>query len=264
MARYADSRDARGVGGSDDIAEAWRYRDWVVDALNRDLPYDQFIVDQIAGDQLPGPVPGDINPEGMVATGLLAIGEWGTGDADKEKMLTDIVADQVDVVTRGFLGLTVACARCHDHKFDPISAADYYGLAGIFFSTRILPDPGAKTAGSPMLRTPIATRAQREAIADHKRALAEADGRPGRPRGPRPREAVARSLLPRLREILRAASGRRPGAGRPARPSPSGSGPRCLGPGDDGRRLARPMADGPGADGGRLLGRPRPTRPGSA
>ena len=166
VARYADSRDARGVGGSDDIADAWRYRDWVVDAFNRDLPYDQFIIHQIAGDQIPGADAGDINAEGMVATGLLTIGEWGTGDADKEKMLTDIVADQIDVVTRGFLGLTVACARCHDHKFDPISHADYYALAGIFFSTRILPDPGAKTQGSPMLRTPLATRARREAGED--------------------------------------------------------------------------------------------------
>ena len=203
VARYADSRDARGVGSSDDIADAWRYRDWVVDALNRDLPYDQFITHQIAGDQLPGPTPGDINPEGMVATGLLSIGEWGTGDADKEKMLTDIVADQVDVVTRGFLGLTVACARCHDHKFDPISAADYYGLAGIFFSTRILPDPGPKTAGSPMLRTPIATRAELAAIEARKRALAEAVASLAREREAAG-SAVAKSLLPRLRDVLRA------------------------------------------------------------
>ncbi len=100
LVRYADSRDARGVGGSDDITEAWRYRDWVVAAFNRDEPYDRFLIDQIAGDLLPGPGPGGFNGEGMVATGLLTIGEWGTGDADKEKMMTDIVADQVDVVGR--------------------------------------------------------------------------------------------------------------------------------------------------------------------
>ncbi len=212
VARYADSRDARGVGGGDDIGEAWRYRDWVVDAFNRDLPYDKFVIDQVAGDLVPGPVPGDINAPGMVATGLLTIGEWGTGDADKEKMMTDIVADQVDVVTRGFLGLTVACARCHDHKFDPISAADYYGLAGIFFSTRILPDPGVKTGGSPMLRTSIATRADREAIADHARRLAEARGSLAAARAVAT-DAVARSLLPRLREVL--------GAALDASPSPA-------------------------------------------
>ena len=104
-----------------DITEAWRYRDWVVSAFNRDLPYDRFVVDQIAGDLPPRRPPGGVNADGLVATGLLAIGEWGTGDADKEKMMTDIVDDQVDVVGRAFLGLTVACARCHDHKFDPIS-----------------------------------------------------------------------------------------------------------------------------------------------
>jgi hypothetical protein len=205
VARYADSRDARGVGGDGDIGEAFRYRDWVVDALNKDLPYDQFIIQQVAGDLLPGPSPGDIDPDALVATGLLTIGEWGIGDADKEKMLTDIVADQVDVVTRGFLGLTVACARCHDHKFDPVSTADYYGLAGIFFSTKILPDPGPKTAGSPMLRTPLATRARKEAIANHQRMLEEADIALKKVRN-EARLAVARALLPRLREALRAAS----------------------------------------------------------
>src|SRR5207237_1221382 len=84
------------------------------------------------------------------------IGNWPGGDADKEKMLTDIVDDQVDVTSRAFLAITVACARCHDHKFDPIPTADYYGLAGIFFSTHILPGPGQKTEGSPVLRIPLA------------------------------------------------------------------------------------------------------------
>ncbi|WZO99999.1 PSD1 and planctomycete cytochrome C domain-containing protein [Isosphaeraceae bacterium EP7] len=173
VVRYADSRDSRGVGGADDIGEAYRYRDWVVDAFNRDLPYDAFIVNQIAGDLLPSTTPGETNVDGLVATGLLTIGEWGTGDADKEKMLTDIVSDQIDVVSRGFLGLTIACARCHDHKFDPIPTADYYGLAGIFFSTRILPEPGAKTGGSPMLRTPIATKAQLAAAERYRARMAE-------------------------------------------------------------------------------------------
>jgi Protein of unknown function (DUF1553)/Protein of unknown function (DUF1549)/Planctomycete cytochrome C len=160
VVRYADSRDSRGMGGDTDITEAWRYRDWVIKAFNDDVPYDRFILNQIAGDRLPAAEPGDLNVDGLVATGLLTIGEWGTGDADKEKMVTDIVNDQIDVVTRSFLGLTVGCARCHDHKFDPISQKDYYGLAGIFFSTKILPGPGAKTAGSPLLRTPLLTKAE--------------------------------------------------------------------------------------------------------
>jgi hypothetical protein len=173
VVRYADNRDARGLNGAEDIGEAWRYRDWVIDAFNRDLPYDRFIVDQIAGDLLPAKEPGGINAEGLVATGLLTVGEWGTGDADKEKMLTDIVDDQINVVSKAFLGLTVACARCHDHKFDPIPQADYYGLAGIFFSTHILPDPGPKTNGSPMLRTPLLSPTQLAKREEHKRRLKE-------------------------------------------------------------------------------------------
>jgi hypothetical protein len=157
VVRYTDSFDARilsGAGNVMDIPEAYRYRDWVVDAFNRDVPYDQFVINQIAGDLLP-PRPGEANVPGIVATGMLAIGNWGGGDADKEKLLTDIADDQVDVVCRGFLGLTMACARCHDHKFDPLLTDDYYGLAGIFFSSHILADPGPKTDGPPMLRIPL-------------------------------------------------------------------------------------------------------------
>jgi hypothetical protein len=165
LVRYADSFDARGLGSEGDISEAWRYRDWVVNAFNRDLSYDKFILEQIAGDVAHGKPNAD--RDGVIATSMLAIGNWGGGDADKEKLLTDIADDQVDVVSRTFLGLTVACARCHDHKFDPISTADYYGLAGIFFSTHILPDVGAKTSGPLMLRIPLATaeeKAERERV----------------------------------------------------------------------------------------------------
>ncbi len=155
VARYADSHDSRGSGSDGDISEAWRYRDWVVDAFNRDLPYDQFIVQQVAGDILA--TRGEkFDASGVIATGLLAIGNWGNGDADKEKVQTDIADDQVDIVTRGFLGLTVACARCHDHKFDPISTRDYYALSGMFFSTHILPKMAEKGAGESMLRIPLA------------------------------------------------------------------------------------------------------------
>ncbi|WP_406700657.1 PSD1 and planctomycete cytochrome C domain-containing protein [Singulisphaera sp. Ch08] len=171
VVRYADSFDARGVGGAGDIAEAWRYRDWVVDAFNRDLPYKDFLIHQIAGDLLPPPEPGGLNVEGTIATGMLAIGNWGGGDADKEKLLTDIADDQVDVVSRSFMGLTVACARCHDHKFDPIPTSDYYGLAGIFFSSHILPNVGPKTGGPPMLQIPLVSRAE---MARRERAKQEA------------------------------------------------------------------------------------------
>ena len=167
VARYADSYDARGVGGEGDISEAWRYRDWVVNAFNRDLPYNQFMKYQIAGDLL--------NVDGTIATGLLAIGNWGNGDADKEKILTDIADDQVDVISRGMMGLTVACARCHDHKFDPIPTKDYYGLAGIFFSSHILPKLAAKGAGENPLRIPLLTEQDKQARAQYQLQLAEAE-----------------------------------------------------------------------------------------
>jgi hypothetical protein len=177
VVRYADARDSRGLGAGGDLTEAWRYRDWVVDAFNRDLPYDQFIINQIAGDVLPAPASDPINAGGLVATGLLAIGEWGIGDADKEKMMTDIADDQIDVVGRAFLGLTIACARCHDHKFDPIPTEDYYGLAGIFLSTHILPDPGVKTQGSPLLQTPLVPAPVVEAATRYQARVAELERR---------------------------------------------------------------------------------------
>jgi Protein of unknown function (DUF1553)/Protein of unknown function (DUF1549) len=154
VARYADSADARGLGSEGDISEAWRYRDWVIGALNADMPYTEFIKQQLAGDLLSGdPVP----------TGFLAIGNWGNGDADKDKILTDIADDQVDTTSKAFLGLTVGCARCHDHKFDPLSTRDYYAMAGVFFSSHILPKLTPKGAGEVMLRIPLETPAQRAA-----------------------------------------------------------------------------------------------------
>src|SRR4029079_19048135 len=133
--------------------ESWRYRDWVVRAFNRDLPYSDFVRHQIAGDLLPPPHPGCINKDGLVATGFLAIADFVPGDVDKDQMIADYVNDQVDVVGRAFLGLSIACARCHDHKFDPISTEDYYSLAGIFFSTRLIPGPVA--GNTPLVRVPL-------------------------------------------------------------------------------------------------------------
>ena len=155
VVRYTDSFDARITGNELDSAFAWRYRDWVVNAFNEELPYDQFVKHQVAGDLLPPPAPGAINKKGLIATGVYMIGEWGGGDSDKDKLITDIVDDQVDLTSRAFLGMTVSCARCHDHKFDPISIEDYYGLAGIFFSTHVLPNPGPKTNGPNTIRIPL-------------------------------------------------------------------------------------------------------------
>jgi hypothetical protein len=161
QARYADSVDARQLGLPGDIVDAWRYRDWVVQAFNHDMPYDQFVMRQIAGDLLNDT--NSFDPENIVATSFLSIGRWEQGEADKEKMMTDIVDDQIDVVGRTLLGLTLACARCHDHKFDPIPTEDYYSLAGIFFSSHIIPNPGDKAGDSPRLRVPLASPAEMSA-----------------------------------------------------------------------------------------------------
>jgi cytochrome c553 len=132
VARYSD-----GLGGfldAEALPEAWRYRDWVVDALNRDLPYDQFVRAQIAGDLISD------DRDLAVATGFFAVGPTYISDGgDPEataQAQAETLADRVDTFSRAFLGLTVACARCHDHKFDPVTARDYYALAGIFHNSR--------------------------------------------------------------------------------------------------------------------------------
>lgn len=163
VVRYADARDLIQLPPESDFREAWRYRDWVVESFNRDLPFTEFIRSQIAGDLLPSPRSGGFNRDGLVATGLLAIADFVPGEADKNQMIADYVNDQIDVVGRTFLGLSIACARCHDHKFDPISIEDYYALSGIFFSTRII--PGASTGNSPLVRVPLLSPTE---IAQHK------------------------------------------------------------------------------------------------
>lgn len=150
---------------TDDFDESWRYRDWVVNAFNSDLPYDQFVRQQIAGDLLPASVPGGVDADAIVATTMLSIGPW-TG-IDRKKRLTDIADDQIDIVGRSFLGLTIACARCHDHKFDPITTADYYGLAGIFLSSHVIPDEGYLSHGTTRLRIPLVGDAEVERHRQH-------------------------------------------------------------------------------------------------
>ena len=157
VVRYADYYDANPKTRTEscELTEAWRYRDWVVDSLNADLPFDQFIVHQIAGDLLPSPTGEEVYPPGLIATTFLTNGVWDRGDADKEKIISDMVDDNIDTIGKTFLGLTMGCARCHDHKFDPISTEDYYALAGVFYSSHILKDLGAKGAEYVMNRSPL-------------------------------------------------------------------------------------------------------------
>ena len=140
-------------------------------------PFDQFIVHQIAGDLLPAPDGGEVYPGGLIATTFLSNGVWDRGDADKEKIVSDMVDDQIDTVGKAFLGLTLGCARCHDHKFDPVSQQDYYALAGIFYSTHILKDLGAKGAEYVMNRVPLVPKAQVEAREKQLRLIAEAQAK---------------------------------------------------------------------------------------
>jgi len=164
VVRYADYHDGNPQArtASCEPLMAWRYRDWVVGALNRDMPFDQFITHQIAGDTLPSPDGQELYPDGLIASTFLTNGSWDRGDADKEKMVSDMVDDQVDTVGKAFLGLTLGCARCHDHKFDPVTQSDYYALAGIFYSTRILADIGAKGGEYTVNRIPLVPKAYLE------------------------------------------------------------------------------------------------------
>jgi hypothetical protein len=135
VARYGESS---GLERNVPYRMAWRYRDYVIDAFNADMPFDQFIVEQIAGDQLESNTTADRDRQ-LIATGFLAIGTRALTERVEEKFLLDVADEQLDTVTRAFLASTVACARCHDHKFDPIPTTDYYALAGIFRSTESLP-----------------------------------------------------------------------------------------------------------------------------
>jgi mono/diheme cytochrome c family protein len=174
VARYADFYDAnpKTRTASCEITEAWRYRDWVVDSFNGDLPFDQFIMHQIAGDLLRNPNGEDVYPAGLVATTFLTNGVWDRGDADKEKIVSDMADDNIDVIGKAFMGLTLGCARCHDHKFDPISTEDYYALAGIFYSSHILKELGAKGAEYTMNRLPLLSQAALAKRGEQEKQLA--------------------------------------------------------------------------------------------
>ena len=134
VVRYADSN---GLDENAAHAHAWRYRDYVVAAFNSDKPYDQFVIEQLAGDLLPADDPAVRNGH-LTATGFLSLGPKVLAEVDKLKMEMDIIDEQIDTTGRAFLGLTLGCARCHDHKFDPLPTTDYYALAGIFKSTRTM------------------------------------------------------------------------------------------------------------------------------
>lgn len=134
VARYADSN---GLDENTAFGNAWRYRDYVIAAFNKDKPYNEFIKEQIAGDLMPTDDP-MVRNDRLTATAFMSLGPKVLAEPDKPKLAMDIVDEQIDTTTKSVLGLTMACARCHDHKFDPISTKDYYAIAGIFKSTRTM------------------------------------------------------------------------------------------------------------------------------
>ncbi|MEC9092706.1 MAG: PSD1 and planctomycete cytochrome C domain-containing protein [Planctomycetota bacterium] len=134
VARFAESN---GRERNFLFPHAWRYRNYVIDSFNQDKPFSRFIQEQIAGDLLK-PLKGQPASEPKVATGFLAVGPKLLNERNKEIFAMDMVDEQIDVVSRSTMAMTVSCSRCHDHKFDPVSTEDYYALAGIFRSTQTL------------------------------------------------------------------------------------------------------------------------------
>ena len=137
VARYADSN---GLDENLAFGNAWRYRDYVVDAFQRDKPFDQFLVEQLAGDLVPW-----ANRETKTATGFLVLGAKVLAEPDRDKLVMDTIDEQLDATGKAFLGMTLGCVRCHDHKFDPVKQTDYYALAAIFKSTQTF---GATNTGA--------------------------------------------------------------------------------------------------------------------
>lgn len=157
VARYSDTKGYLAGGEERRYPFAYTYRDWVIQALNRDLPYDQFIIQQIAGDQVA--TEADNSP--MAAQGFLTLGRRFLNSQP------DIIDDRIDVVSRGLMGLSVGCARCHDHKFDPIPTKDYYALYGIF----------ASSMERPSNEQPVLTGERDEkSDAEYRKQLAEREG----------------------------------------------------------------------------------------
>ncbi len=181
VARYAEST---GKEVNLTLPYAWRYRDYVIDSFNADKPYDRFVEEQVAGDLLKIEDDADWQ-ENLIATGFLAIGTKSVNERDPRQFALDLADEQVDATTQAFLGLTVSCARCHDHKSDPIPTADYYALSGIFQSTRTYfgtVNANGNRRGTRLLELPVpdpgpADRISPSEMQAMRERLAEAEGR---------------------------------------------------------------------------------------
>ena len=166
VARYADSN---GLDENVAFGNAWRYRDYVVNSFNADKPYNRFVQEQIAGDLLPAEGTPQRH-EQLTALGFLSIGPKLLAEPDKVKLEMDLIDEQIETLGRALLGMTFGCARCHDHKFDPVPTADYYALAAIFKSTRTMDD--LKTIAK-WHEPEVATPAERAVVEVHQRKAAD-------------------------------------------------------------------------------------------
>ena len=170
VVRYADTA---GENTDRPLPHAWRYRNWVFEAFNRDVPWRDFVRLQLAGDILRAGADDAARREGLVATGYLAIARRFGHDIDKDVHLMH--EDLIDNLGKNLLGLTTGCARCHDHKYDPVSARDYYALYGILDGTKF-PFPGCEAKGQPRDMVPLLSPAEAEAaLAPWKAAVAARD-----------------------------------------------------------------------------------------
>ena len=169
VARYADSN---GGDFNATFHNAWRYRDYVVNAMNHDKPFDQFVREQLAGDLLSYENE-EQRAEQIIASGFLMIGTKMLSERDKEKLRMDVVDEQINTIGKAFMGLTLGCARCHDHKFDPIPTRDYYALAGIFRSTSTLEGESQQYVSTWPKRPLPAAPEQIAAVKQHEAAKKE-------------------------------------------------------------------------------------------
>jgi hypothetical protein len=151
VARYAESS---GKEANISFPYAWRYRDYVIDAVNADVPYDRFILEQVAGDLLPSDTDAE-RARLLIATGFLAVGPKNLDEGNQKQFEANLIDEQIDALTLAVTASSVACARCHDHKFDPFAMEDYYALAGVFASTKTYfgthVSPANRVGGDPLV-----------------------------------------------------------------------------------------------------------------
>ncbi|MCE9629099.1 MAG: PSD1 and planctomycete cytochrome C domain-containing protein [Planctomycetia bacterium] len=170
VVRYADT-----AGDTADfpVMDAWRYRNWVIDAFNRDLPYDEFLRQQLAGDILSSGLPDERTADMITATGYWALARRFGADGDKDMYLT--YDDAIDNLGKAVMGISIACARCHDHKYDPITSRDYYGIYGMLASTRFA-YPGTELKPEPRDMVPIMSTAEKQLMSEWGSELSRLEG----------------------------------------------------------------------------------------